>query len=666
MSDIIRETKARNIDANTLANSAEFKEKIYKELESNGMSYSLMNDLVDILGIDNCVESLDIDRIGNSLNGTSNIYYTVMLQKDPDKLMNKIMSDDKNMDSFMNGLDKNYSILSNCNSNKLMEIVQRANASNKDVKNINYVLSYLSDEDKKVILNGDFKQQYVHLVINSSSNEIVQDFINNSPKALTMYKDLDIIRLAEKGISFPSDIVKRKDFFEELKASNMVDFRRNINIINRKSYHPALAKRVEDYERNILDSFNTKTRLIGAYDLDNLEEIEKQMDGNDDYIYDPQARIQINEYKAMVEKYKEMCSRVDRTLKEKMNLNLTHEDLADLDIGSVTDDVEAKQMLEQMTLLLDKDHNKYNWKKETIENKLREMSNAKMGEVLADYSFEDTLKNVQINAKEMLRFNSHLDENEQLLSEDNKELYNNMINMENLTASEKYELYKSMPDKEAVRSGMYKDFKALRDKSYDMINNSLYKTDKSLEDLQEEQSLEEQAEIYKLSGKPFYMLVRAMESPYHEHSSNTHSCYSLISGENTKTYNEGGSGFLYGYDKLDKDKVENVFESDSYTLSTTENITNRTNRLMTPEEIVTSSDSFSEINIKNDEYIDENGKKKYKEMKPNYLVTKAEPTKEEIDEAKRLGIPLVWVEREKYQDKRMDEVEYTEYDYDIN
>ena len=87
---------------------------------------------------------------------------------------------------------------------------------------------------------------------------------------------------------------------------------------------------------------------------------------------------------------------------------------------------------------------------------------------------------------------------------------------------------------------------------------------------------------------------------------------------------------------------------------------------MTPEEITESSETYSEINIKNEEIVDENGKKKYKEMKPSYLVTMKSPTKEQIEESKRLGIPIVYVERERYQSKKIDDVEYEEYDYDIN
>lgn len=51
---------------------------------------------------------------------------------------------------------------------------------------------------------------------------------------------------------------------------------------------------------------------------------------------------------------------------------------------------------------------------------------------------------------------------------------------------------------------------------------------------------------------------------------------------------------------------------------------------------------------------------------PSYVVSMDNPTKEQIEESKRLGIPLVVVERERYKNKKIDDIEYEEYDHDIN
>ena len=86
---------------------------------------------------------------------------------------------------------------------------------------------------------------------------------------------------------------------------------------------------------------------------------------------------------------------------------------------------------------------------------------------------------------------------------------------------------------------------------------------------------------------------------------------------------------------------------------------------MTPEEIAESSDSYSEINIKNKKS-DRQTSRKYDEMKPSYIVAMDNMTKEQIEESKRLNIPIVVIERERYKTKRIDDIEYEEYDNNIN
>ena len=158
------------------------------------------------------------------------------------------------------------------------------------------------------------------------------------------------------------------------------------------------------------------------------------------------------------------------------------------------------------------------------------------------------------------------------------------------------------------------------------------------------------------------MHVRSLDRPMKETTLNAHSCYSLISGTNPKTYND--EAYIYGYDSIDPNMIENVFESDSYTISDS-NITTRPNRIMTKEEITESSSSYSEINIKNKK-IEGIPKELYEEKKPSYMVCMDELKKEQLEESKRLGIPIVVIDRERYQNKKIDQVEYEEYDMDIN
>lgn len=664
VNEILQLAQDNKINAEELITNDKFKEKVYNEFEKNGISYDVMRPLISLVGEEKCIDNLDIDRISSSASSTMERYFTTLLENGNSTLIDKVINEKEYRDYFFKNLDKNYSIVGQCDSKKIMELVDKVNSLDEDIPNISNLTIGLDDEDKKKILDGDYKKELFLSTINESNDDIVQDYINNNPKALYMYKEIGITKLAERGISFPSDIVKQKDFFEQLKDSDIVRFRKNINTINRNNYNPVLNNRVNKYEEEILNNFNPDKEIFNDYDLDNIDRLEELLKEEDSFIMDYSARREISSYLRLKKGYDSKANYYNEGLKTKLNLNFDVEQLIDMDIDNITDDEKTKEILNRVKEDIIKEKEVFLDEKNNAESNLKEISSSKFGEIFVDYKFQDTKKNVKINTREMLRYNKQLPEEDKGLDKEKEKMYSNIANIDALSTKEKYEIYQSMKDKD-MTAELYKDFSKLKNKSYEEINKALYKINENSE-LSEKDAMENEAEIYKLNGEPFYMLVRALNSSIHENTNNPHSCYSLISGTNTKTFDEGMAKFLYGYGELDPKMVENVFESDSYTFSSDKNITTRPNRIMTPEEITESSSSYSEINIKNEEVITEDGKKKYKEMKPSYLVTMEEPTKEQIEESKRLGIPIIHVERERYQNKKIDDVEYEEYDHDIN
>jgi hypothetical protein len=103
--------------------------------------------------------------------------------------------------------------------------------------------------------------------------------------------------------------------------------------------------------------------------------------------------------------------------------------------------------------------------------------------------------------------------------------------------------------------------------------------------------------------------------------------------------------YYYGYYHIDKNKIMHVFENDSYSVDLDAKNTKAINRIMTKEEI-TNVQGYSEIQIAN-EKID----KTYYALKPDYLVVFNLISEKEIKEAKRLNIPIIKIESEKYQNK---------------
>lgn len=661
---ILSDMEQEKIDKNQLMKNKGFKDKIYTEFEKNGISYDIMRELIKNVGEKSCIENLDIDKIMLSSKNNINIFFTTLMENKTDDLINEVINNEKYFKYFFENLDKNYSAINFCSSSKVMELVEKVNKSDKEIPNIEYLVRGLNDEDKKKVLNGNYNERIFLSVVSDSSNEILQDYIDNNHKALYKYKNMDVMRLADRGISFPPEILKQKDFFEKIKNPDMVKFRRNINTLYRNSYNPVIANKVKKYEEDILNDFNPETGIFNSYNLNDIDNIKKQLSSKDSFIVDPNVRMQLNKFIGNKRNLDAKKNFYNEQIKSKLNLNLTVDDLNSIQINNITDDNIIKNILNRVKSDIDKENIEFNEEYSNTNANLREISNSKFSEVFIDSIFGDTKKNVRINISEMLRYNKKLSENERILDDEKTQIYSKINNIDKLSSKEKFELYNQLKDKDMV-STLYNDFSNLKKKSYEDINNALYKTSLKPEDISLNDTAQTGSEVYKLKGTPFYMLVRALDTPIHKETMNEQSCYSLISGTNTNTFNDGYANYIYGYDSFNPDMVENIFESDSYTFSSDKNITTRPNRIMTKEEITESSTSYSEINIKNKKS-DRTNSRKYDEMRPSYIVAMDKYTKEQIEESKRLGVPIVVIERERYKNKKINDIEYEEYDHDIN
>ena len=303
ITDIIDKIK-ENENRNEILASDKFKEALYDEFSKNGITYNVMRSLVSTVGIDYCLENLDIEKISASSNDNMSVYFTTLLENNDissdsfnDNLLDKVIEDENYRKLFMENLDKNFSVISNDSSQKMMKLIEKIESlEDEEIPNKKYLTSALNDEDRKKILKEEYSDEIFYSNVNNSSNEIVQEYINLDPKAIYKYADIGVMNLARRGISFPSDIVRRKEFFEQVKSSNMVDFRRNINMINRNSYSLILENKVEKYENDIISSFNPEKGIFESYDIDNIENIDDLLQEKDNFLMDYDAKKNIRKY----------------------------------------------------------------------------------------------------------------------------------------------------------------------------------------------------------------------------------------------------------------------------------------------------------------------------------------------------------------------------------
>lgn len=592
----------KNIDKRSVISDSKFKKKLYNELKNTNFSYSSMRSVISTFGPNACIENMDIDEIMGYTN--SYRFFSTLTEADSKAVLNRVSNDEKYYKHFFDKVEDCYSILYESDYDDVKNVMQKINSSEEQPKNLRHFLNGINESAKESLLKEELKEDVVKTLLNESGKEIRQNFINKDPRALTMYKDMGVLKMIDEGIKFPKDIMRQKDFFEQLKGKDFTEFRKNINKLYKGNYSHEIENKVKQYREDIIKDFNPETGMFNSYNINSNEELNELDMQKDNYILDGKVKYDMHLYLNDKEKLKEV---------------------------------------------------------------LQKATSDKLSDVIVDSMFNDTKKNVRININEMVRYNGHLSQEEKILDDNKLEFYQKIKNIDNISSQEKLELYKSLKD-ENVMQEMYEDISALRNKSYQEIRKSLFKTNDNPEDISLSATEENNVEVYKLTGKPFNMLVRALDTEYREETNNIHSAYSLISGNNTSVFGSSSS-FLYGYDDIDPESIVNVFESDSYTMNADENITERPNRIMTPEEITDSDHFYSEINIKNkqnEKYDGVQNRKKYKEMRPSYMVAMDRITDEQVQESKRLGIPLVVVERERYKQKLMDNIEYERYDSDIN
>ena len=661
--ELLNQASTGIINLNDYISKEDFKQQLYDYATTQGIEYQDFRALISNIGEDSVIENLDIKRLVSSPNGER--VFTMLLERGNNKILDNICKDTELRDLFINNLDKNFSMISaQSHSKQIKTIVESLNKEGNWSPKASYLLNGLSQADKTEILMGNYEKDIVKDVIRTADNSTIEHYLKFNPRAFDTIKEVGVVRLAEKGVTFPPKITSQKDFFESLKSHNMVQFRKNINHVYRTSYNPVLEGRIKNYEKEILESLNGKTGISSLYDLDNPEALENILKSKDPYIADYDVRKEIGEYLTSQKYMESKFQKAQDTLRQRLNLNIDVQSMDTIEIDGISDNPEVIESLYRLKDSVTKMKQDFTIIKGKVEKSLSNISNKKFDEVFQDYMFSDTKNNVEINIEEILRFNNSLGE-EKELSQEREELYEKIHDIERLSPSEKVEMYNGLKDKNMAAT-LYKDFAKLRNRSYVELNKALYKSKEMGENISLAKTEELGLETQELKGDPFYMLVRVLNTPYREDTNQEFSCYSLISDKNTNVFGHDRESFIYGYDSVDPKLIENVFESDSYTMTGSQNKTERPNRLMLPKDIVESDSSYSEINVKNVNN-DEGKEKKYKEMRPSYLVCMdKEPSKELLDEAKRLGIPITMVDREKYKEAQFKKNEYKEYDSDIN
>ena len=546
-------------------------------------------------------------KISDSVNRKKNEYklFVCLFEKNPDKVMEWILSDNNLFREVMFLSDDMYSIFASLSYDVIVRIIYKLEEINFIKENIgcNFI-SCLDSDNQKKLLDEAFNDDTLIKIISYFRKDVVSYFFEYDRRSIYLYKKIPGIRgLIRSGVKFNREILIRDDFFDLLKETDFAEFRNNINSIERHNDPMIIEKKLNKYYDELIEQYDYNIGMFKEY-INILNNPSILNNFNDTFIFDTNVRMLFINYRL-------------------------------------------------------RDENGYTFtNKDKLIQELKEETSKKLSEIIVDALFADNIYNVWLNIKEMLRYNNNLDIEHRVIDSERSSFYEMILNFDNVSSEDKINLFNKLRDKN-ISTIFYDDLRRIKDYAYDKIKEDMIDLSKYNDKINKEYSAKYGFNVYDLRDCEYTMLVRTLGSRYKEETINTRDCYSIISNENSNVYGDGS--IVYGYYSFDNDNIIHMLEQDSFSSNSydNENVTKYVNRIMTSKEIVNGSSWYSEIDIANSP----NGTGKYKTMRPDFVVSYDKIRDIDVEEAKRLNSPIVVIKKTFLKDK--DRI-YSDFDSEID
>lgn len=449
----------------------------------------------------------------------------------------------------------------------------------------------LNLESQYELINSNLSNESLVLIVPNLKKEIINYFFENDSRAIYLFDKFNILELINRGIKFNDNILKKREFFNMLKSSSFMQFRKNINASEKYNNALIIEDFLQEYYEDLINDYNENTGLFKQYEdiLDNIE-IVFEDEVSDSFILSEDVKKIIRE-----------------------------------------------------TIEIDGNGNIVINNRDILINMLKEETNKKISEIIIDALFRDNIYNVWLNIKEMLRYNNSLVVEDKVLDSEKVEFYNMILNFDSISSDGKIQMYNALKDKN-INSIFYTDLRNIKDKAYDKIKQELFNPLVHSEYINDVYSKKVGCNVFDLRDKKYTMLVRVLGSEFNSKGHHDMDCYSIISDESNLVIRQDDvNAILYGYSSFDNDTILHMFESDAFSHKRSDN--KLVNRIMTSRELVTSSECYNEVQIVNKKSDD--GKYLYDIKKPDFIVVYDNINDRQIKESKRLGITIVIISKAK-------------------
>ena len=521
--------------------------------------------------------------------------FVCLMEESPDKVLEWILNDDDLFKEYINISDNMYSMVSMFSYDLIVKLIYKLEELGFGTGNISFNFSSVNSEDKIRLLGEKFSDETIIKLIDYFDAKAKSYFFLNDKRAKYLYKKATgFTNLIRSGVRFSRDILLQNDFFDMLKHSNFSEFRININAVEKYNDPLIIQSRLAKYYDELINEYDKNRGIFKYYGeiLDNPSLLKSKK--RDDFIFNFDVKYAFSPY-----------------------------------------------------MDYDNDGNIFFENSDELLDKLKSITSLKLSEVIVDALFCDSIYNVWLNIREMLRYNEKMIPSDRIIDKGRVSFYELIFNFDNVSSDDKIELFNKFKDKN-INSMFYDDLRKLKDYAYDRIRDDMFVISNNGDKISNELSKKYGTPVYDLRDSKYTMMVRALGCRYQVGTNNSRDCYSIVSDENNEVYQHGNYDNIYGYSSFDNDRVIHMLEMDSFSsdIRDRSGVSRYVNRIMTSKEITNGSSWYSEVDIANMK--DDNGK--YETMKPDFVVAYDMISDINVIESIRLGIPIVLIKKSLLKD----------------
>lgn len=601
------------------------KDKLKKELLKEaaiGNAYYNFRNIINVLSLNYIFDNFDYDdiheafkklsykdfsnynsiddnisfEINNSEIRNSNEYkfFVVLCENDINNTILWILQNDNLFKEFFMKVDNFYSMFCDLDYDLIVKIIYKLDEYRDYFHDKGYdFLSLINKDNQKALLGENFSDDIILKLIGYFNIDTLSYFFLNDRRSIDLFEKIPNINgYINSGVKFNDSILSSQRFFNRLKSSSFVIFRKNINTVETYNNPIMIEQKLKKYYDELISSYDSEEDMFGEYwgVLNNPSLLYNYYD-KDTFIFSYDIVL-------LFEKY----------------------------------------------LSCDDNDNLYFKDRDALIQILKMETSKKISEVVIDALFSDNIYNVGINIREMIRYNNKLDKNDKTLDDDRVAFYKMILGFDNISSKDKIKLFNEFKDRNFSLT-FYDDLRKLKDASYDMIKNDLLDLSKYSDKVSSIDCERTQCLVYDLRDSKYTMLVRS-KFPHKDKSNKRRNCYSIISDENNNTFDQGEDNdkIIYGYNSFLNDRVIHMLEQDAFSsdaYNDNKDVSNYVNRIVSRDELVLGSDCYSEVELVNIQ--DENGK--YINQKPDFIVVYDNIRDIDITESKRLNIPIVIIRK---------------------